>query len=369
MSNRTISILKERRSAERRVILVPNDIRTFVSNGFDVLVEQGAGENVGFEDLDYVMAGAKIASQDEAWNKAALVLKYKAPGPDEWKFFRPGLTVASFMHAEGNLKFTEAMRSSGLNSYALEFFQTPDGMFPVPITDNEISGKLAIILGAYHLQSTFGGSGVLMSRVQGASPPNVVVIGYGNAGGGAATLAAAMGANVTVFGTKRLGLHQFQARMPANVNCKINEPVTFERAILEADLVVGAILISTHDTPEMLSESLVCRMKPGSMIVDVTCGYGSGYMPTFDRFTTHDQPVFTRFGIQHCKIDAMPASVPVTAAPATSANVAPYLLAMARDVIDGIPDSTSRAGRITFKESVVHPEVQRHIELEAAYGR
>lgn len=368
MSNRTISIVKERRSAERRVILVPDDIRKFVSHGFNVLVEQGAGENVGFKDSDYISAGAQIASQADAWNKAILVLKYKAPGPDEWKFFRSGLTVASFMHAEGNLTFTETMRSSGLNSYALEFFQTPNGTFPVPITDNEISGKLAIILGAYHLQSTFGGSGILMSRVQGATPPNVVVIGYGNAGGGAATLAAAMGANVTVFGTNRLGLHQFQARMPSNVTCKINEPVAFEKAVLEADLVVGAILISTHDTPEMLSESIVRRMKPGSMIVDVTCGYGRGYMPTFDNFTTHDQPVFTRFGIQHCKIDAMPASVPLTAAPATSANVAPYLFSMALDVLEGIPDSTSRAGRVTYENKVVHPEVLRHIDMETVHG-
>lgn len=368
MSNKTISILKERRSAERRVILAPNDIRGFVENGYCVLVEQDAGQDVGFSDSDYIDAGARISTQDEAWRQASLVLKYKAPGPDEWKFFRPGLVVASFMHAEGNMQFTEAMRSSGLTSYALEFFQTPDGQFPVPITDNEISGRLAVILGAYHLQSTFGGSGVLMSRVQGANPPNVVVIGYGNAGGGAALLAAAMGANVTVFGTKRLGLHQFQAMMPPNILCKFNEPSAFEKAVLEADLVVGAILISTHDTPEMLGEALVKRMKPGSMIVDVTCGYGKGYMPTFDKLTTHNQPVYTRFGIQHCKIDAMPASVSLTAAPATSANVAPYLLAMARDVIENVPDPVSRTGRITHEHVVVHPEVLRHIAMEAALG-
>jgi alanine dehydrogenase len=186
--------------------------------------------------------------------------------------------------------------------------------------------------------------------------------------GGAALLAAAMGANVTVFGTKRLGLHQFKAMMPPNIICKFNEPSAFEKAVLEADLVVGAILISTHDTPEMLGEALVKRMKPGSMIVDVTCGYGKGYMPTFDKLTTHNQPVYTRFGIQHCKIDAMPASVPLTAAPATSANVAPYLLAMARDVIENVPDPVSRTGLITHEHAVVHPEVLRHIAMEAAHG-
>lgn len=368
MVNKTISILKERRSAERRVILVPCDIEAFVKKGYKVLVEKGAGENVGFSDTDYESFGAKICSQEECWKSASLVLKYKAPGPDEWHFFRSDLSVASFMHAEGNLDFTERMRLDGVKSYAIEFFRTEDGFFPGPITDNEISGRLAVILGAYHLQSTFGGSGVLLSRIQGAKPPNVVVIGYGNAGGGAASLAAAMGANVTVFGTKRHSLRQFQSRMPSNVNCLINTPEIFEQAILQADLVIGAILISTHDTPEMLGEALVRRMKPGSVIVDVTCGYGEGYMPTFNNFTTHDIPFFKRFGIQHCKIDAMPASVPLTAAPATSSNVSPYLLAMAEDIFDGVEDITSRSGIITFKNKVIHPEVLRHIRMGSNNG-
>jgi alanine dehydrogenase len=361
--NNSISILKERRNGERRVILTPDAIPSFINLGYKMLVEKDAGANVGFSDATYAEAGAEIVSQVEAWQNSDLIFKYKAPSPDEWTFFRPGTSVASFMHAEGNLQFTEAMRASGIRSYALEFCKTSDDEFPVPVSDNEISGKLAIILAAYHLQSTHGGSGVLLSKVPGVDAPKVVVIGYGNAGAAAAQLAASMGASVTIFGIRQHGLRRMQALMPTNVVCKINTKDALEAAVLEADLVVGAILISTYDTPAMIGEDVVKKMKKGSVIVDVTCGYGVGYLPTFDRLTFHDKPFYEKFGVLHCKIDAMPASVPLTAAPATSHNVTPYLLAIAQDVLLGIPDNTSRAAIITQDFEVVHPEVLRHIDM------
>jgi alanine dehydrogenase len=360
---KTVSILKERRNGERRVILTPQAIPQFVAHGYRVAVERDAGASVGYSDQDYADAGASIVSQNEAWAEAAVVFKYKAPGPEEWEFFRPNLAVASFMHAEGNLAFTEAMRASGITSYALEFCKTADGEFPVPVSDNEISGKLAVILAAYHLQATHGGRGVLLSKVPGVDAPKVVVIGYGNAGAAAAQLSAAMGASVTVFGTRQRGLRRIQSLMPPNVVCQINTKEALEKAVLEADVVIGAILISTYDTPPMLDALLVKKMKRGAVIVDVTCGYGSGYMPTFDKLTFHDSPFYEKYGVLHCKIDAMPASVPLTAAPATSYNVAPYLLGIAEDVVSNIPDFTSRSAIVTKAFEVIHPEVLRHIEL------
>jgi alanine dehydrogenase len=360
MTDKTISVLKERRGGERRVILLPDALRSFIDAGFRVLVEADAGASAGFDDAAYRAAGAEIVGRDEAWSRSRLVLKYKAPGQDEWRYFRRDLHLASFMHAEGNLEMTEAMRASGMCSYALEFFRTERGEFPVPVSDNEISGHLAILLAAYHLQTAQGGRGVLLSRVPGAPPAKVVVIGYGNVGAAAARLAAALGAEVTVFGTRHEGLRRIAALMPPNVRCEVNDPERFEQSVLEADLVVGAILISTYDTPPMLPESLVRRMKPGAAIVDVTCGYGAGYMPTFDRFTHHETPFFERFGVLHCKIDAMPASVPLTAAAATSANVAPYLLQLAQAVYGGKPDPVSAAGIVAKDYAFVHPEVVRH---------
>ena len=364
MPEKVVSILKERRAGERRVILLPDGAAKFTSAGYQVLVESDAGQLAGYDNSAYRATGAEIVDTETAWNKSDVVFKYKAPGPDEYRFFRPNMHLASFMHAEGNLDLVEAMRSSGMSAYALEFFRTGAGDFPVPVSDNEISGKMAIILASYHLQSHMGGSGVLMAHVPGAPRAKVVVIGYGNVGGGAARLAAAMGADVKVFGTRWDGLRQFMATVPANVECIPNSPETLEQAVLEADVVVGAILISTHDTPPMLSEDLVSRMKKGSVIVDVTCGYGVGYMPSFNRLTTYEQPFYERYGVLHCKIDAMPASVPITATEATNGNAWRYLLAMAEGIFSGAGDSMSDAGCVVSGGTVVHPEVTRHIGMQ-----
>jgi alanine dehydrogenase len=363
MPSKIVSVLKERRSGEKRVILLPDAVREFVDQGFVVLVERDAGRLAGFDNPEYAAAGAEIVDTETAWTQSPVILKYKAPGPEEYRFFRKGMHLASFMHAEGNLPFVEAMRQSGMSAYALEFFRTAAGEFPVPVSDNEISGKLAVLLAAYHLQSHMGGSGTLLADVPGAPRAKVVVIGYGNAGGAAARLAAAMGADVTVFGSRWEGLRGFMAGMPANVRCLLNEPGAFEAAVTEADLVVGAILVSTYDTPPMLDEALVARMKTGSVIVDVTCGYGRGYMPSFTHLTTYDQPFFVRHGVLHCKIDAMPASVPLTAARATSANVWRYLLGLAQAVCEGRADLTSSNGCVVADGEVKHPEVLRHIAM------
>jgi alanine dehydrogenase len=360
-----ISVLKETRSGERRVILLPAAVGEFVGRGYEVMVEAGAGALSGYGDEAYAAAGANLVDTDTAWAGSNVVFKYKAPGPSEYRYFRPDLHLASFMHAEGNLALSEAMRASGMSAYALEFFRTSAGEFPVPVSDNEISGKLAVLLAAYHLQTQTSGRGVLLAAVPGAPPCRVVVIGYGNAGGAAARLAAAMGADVTVFGTNWERLRRFQATIAGNVRCLINTRERFEAAVVEADVVIGAILISTHDTAPMLDHALVQRMRPGAVIVDVTCGYGSGYMPTFDRFTTHEAPFFERYGILHCKIDAMPASVPLTAAHATSANAWRFLLDMAAARDRGEDDPVAQQGLLVRDGRVVHPELERHIMLAA----
>jgi alanine dehydrogenase len=357
LTNRTISVLKERRSGERRVILLPDAVHQFVECGYRVLVEIDAGKLAGYNDDAYRAVGAEIVSCEAAWFESDLIFKYKAPCPEEYRYFRRGMHLASFMHAEGNLSMVEAMRASEMSAYALEFFRNDAGEFPVPVSDNEISGKMAILLAAYHLQCHMGGSGTFLAHVPGARRAKVVVVGYGNAGGGAARLAAAMGADVTVFGSRWEGLKRFTSTLPPTVQCLINEPSAsaFEKAILEADVVVGAILVSTFDTPAMLGDGLVERMKPGSVIVDVTCGYGSGYMPSFTHRTTHDEPFYVRHGVLHCKIDAMPASVPLSASEATSANVWRYLMRLAQSVSDGMPDTTSRNGCVVADGRVVHP--------------
>ncbi|MFH9426356.1 NAD(P)-dependent oxidoreductase [Streptomyces sp. NPDC017529] len=365
MAEKSVSIIKETRAGEKRVIVLPEQVAEFSGAGFEVLVETGAGVGTKAPDDDYVRAGARIVSTEEAWRGSDFVLKYKAPGPHEFTYLRPGLRLGAFFHAEGNPELTRALLNSGTQAYAYEFFKTPDGAYPLAVPDSEISGKLAVLYAAYHLQSHLNGSGVLLADVPYVTSPKVVVIGYGNAGAAAARTARALGADVTVLGTDRHRLRRFAASAPG-VSCRINTPEVLEREVQEADVVVGAILISTYDTPPMIGEDLVRRMKPGSMIVDVTVGYGSGYLPTFDRQTVHTEPVYERFGVLHCKIDAMPGSVPHTASRAVSPLITPYLIELGNSLQDGRPAPTAANGMITDGGRMAHHEIERH--MDRAFG-
>lgn len=209
---------------------------------------------------------------------------------------------------------------------------------------------------------------MLLADIVGAEPPRVLVIGYGNAGGAAARMASSLGAEVAVLGTNRERLRRFQATVPSSVECHLNSPETLAREVQKADLVIGAILISTYDTEPMITEDLLNQMKRGAVIVDVTVGYGSGYLPTFDHQTSHDEPMYERSGVLHCKIDAMPGSVPLTATQAVSPLITPYLIQLGHSIFDGVEDPTSRAGQITRGGEVIHPEVQRHMDMLSAGG-
>lgn len=363
MAKETVSVLKETRAGEKRVIILPDQVKEFSDAGFEVLVEAGAGAETAASDKAYKAAGAHIVSTEQAWWDSDFVLKYKAPGPHEYQYLREGLSLGAFFHAEGNPDLTRRLLDSGTRAYAYEFFQTSEGVFPLAVPDSEISGKLAVLFAAYHLQSHLNGSGVLLTEMPDVTRPRVLVIGYGNAGAAAARTAHALGCEVVVLGTNRERLRRFAAAAPG-VTCLLNTPEILEREAKTADLVVGAILISTYDTPPMLDEQLVRQMKQGSMIVDVTVGYGSGYLPTFPRQTTHVDPVYERFGVLHCKIDAMPGSVPYTASRAVSPLITPYLIDLGHALYGGAAAPTAEAGLITDRGQMTHHEIERHMEHE-----
>lgn len=362
---KTISIIKEKRDGELRVILTPREVKLFVDNGFRVLVESGAGDNVGISDALFEDAGAQLVDTATAWNNSKLILKYKPPTDEEIEYLDDSKVLGAVFHAEGSPSLVSKLMRSGVTAFTYEFFRTQEGVFPLSVASSEIAGKVAVIYGAYHLQRQLGGEGVLLAPVVNIRGPKVLIIGYGNAGGAAARLALAMGGEVTVLGTNREKLRAFQATMPSEVRCLLNTPEVLEKEITEADLVIGAILISTYDTPPMVTENLVKKMKKGSMIVDVTAGYGSGFLETFDRETTFKDPVYEKFGVLHCKIDVLPLAYPVTTVDAMSQHLAPYLLKFAESVYNPeIEDATSQAGKIVEHGKITHPEVLRHYEYD-----
>jgi alanine dehydrogenase len=352
---KSISVIKETRSGEMRVVMMPREVNAFVSAGYDVFVEENAGVHATASNKDYEDAGARIVDTKTAWGASRFVVKYKCPSIEETKFLTADTHIAAYFHAEGSLLLSEAVARSQATAYSYELFQLNDGHFPMPVCDNEIAGKLAVLKGAYHLLSHQGGRGTLLADIPGADRPRVVVIGYGNVGGAAARMVASLGCEVTVFGTNPYWLRRFAASMPAGVTCLLNDPDTLATHVKAADLVIGAILISTYDTPTMIAPALVQQMKPGSVIVDVTCGYGEGYLPTGSDFTSFEKPAYKVHGVQHILIDALPATVPITASQAASHNMLPYLQKMGAAIFDGQPDPVSERGMIIQGGKFVHP--------------
>jgi alanine dehydrogenase len=366
MSLRRIAVTRETRPNERRVILLPREVGDVVEAGFEVLVERGAGAGIGVGDDAYARAGATIASRERVWGGSDVVVKYKAPTEAELPLLRRGLHLGGLFHAEGDLALTQALCDSGVTAYSYEFFRSADGGFPLAHPGGEVAGKLAVLHGAYYLQTHLGGRGVLLADVADVEPPRVLVIGHGKVGGAAVRAAEALGAQVTVLGRDRAHLRRFRGTVSSRVRCRLNSAEVLREEAVRADLVIGAILISTYDTEPMLTRDIVEAMRPGTVLVDATAGYGPGYLPTFTRETTLDEPVFERCGVVHCKIDVLPSAVPITTATAMSATIAPYLLALARSVYDGEPDPPSQAGKIVEDGRITHPEVERHVLHHAA---
>lgn len=361
-AKRTISLVRERRPGEARALLLPDELEQLREASLEVLVERGFGEGAGVADEAYRAAGARLVSREQAWGAGALVAKYKAPTTGEYRFLRADMTLAAFLHVEGDAELAAVLCDAGTTAYSYELFEGASGGFPVSVVNSEISGKLAVLYGAYHLQGHLGGSGVLIADVAGVTPARVVVIGHGNAGGAAARTALALGADVVVLGTDRERLRRFQGTVPARVRCRLSSPDVVAEEVPAADVVIGAVLISTHETPPVVPEHVVAQMRRGSVIVDVTCGYGPGYLPTFDRCTTLAEPTFESHGVLHCKLDGMPAAVPRTATAAFSPHIAPFLVRLARHVYDGVPDRGLRAGLVAQHGRLVHPEVVRVLE-------
>jgi alanine dehydrogenase len=333
-----------------------------------VLVEKGAGENAGIPDDTYREAGAEIVDRETAWAQCFAV-KYKVPQPEEFGFFHKDLHLATNFHAEDDPVLTQRMCESGMTGYGFEFFENEDGSLPATTHDDEIAGKTAIFYGAYLLQQHFGGSGTLLTHVAGTTPPKALVIGHGDVGGAAARTAAALGCRVTVLGRNWSRLRKFAGTVPPNVTCRLNSPEVLSEEVKDADLVVGAILISTYDTPPMLDRGHLKTMKKGSMIIDITCGWGDGlgWMPSFHRQTSHEDPIYEVDGVLHCKIDALPAKMPATASEAASTNLTPHLIALGDAIYSGGTYPPAEKGKIVANGEVTHPVMIRTLDLRRRY--
>ena len=322
-----IGIPKEIKNNEFRVSITASGVHAYIAAGHQVLVEKNAGVGSGILDADYIQAGAKIIdSADEIWQKAELIQKVKEPIEVEYKRMRKGQILYTYLHLAANKACTQAIMESGITAIAYETVEV-DGGLPLLAPMSDVAGRMSIQVGAAALEASKGGRGVLLSGVPGVRPGKVVVIGGGVVGVAAATIAHGMRADVTVMDLDLKRLAQIDQIFAGNVKTLASSEYEIEKEVMNADLVIGAVLVHGAKAPKLVSNALVKKMKPGCVLVDVAIDQGGCFEDS--KPTTHKEPTYkVHDAIFYC-VANMPGAVPATSTYALANATIGYGLALA----------------------------------------
>jgi len=323
-----VGIPREVKNHEYRVAITPAGVHELVRHGHDVFVETGAGLGSSITDDEYTAAGAKIlASADDVWETGDLVLKVKEPIAEEYHRMREGQTLFTYLHLAASKACTDALIDRKVTGIAYETVEMPDRSLPLLAPMSEVAGRLAPQVGAYHLMRPAGGRGVLMGGVPGVRPANVVVIGGGVSGMNATTIALGMQADVTLLDKSINKLRQLDAIYQGKLTTVASNAFEIEKAVLDADLVIGAVLVPGAKAPKLVSNDLVSRMRPGSVLVDISIDQGGCFEDSHP--TTHADPVYTVHNSLFYCVANMPGSVPHTSTYALTNVTLPYAVELA----------------------------------------
>jgi alanine dehydrogenase len=322
-----IGVPKEIKDQEFRVSLTPDGAQTLGASGHRVWVESGAGTGSGFSDEDYRKAGARIASSAEVFGEAELIVKVKEPLRSEWPLFRPGQTLFAYLHLAASKELTAALLDRKVTAVAYETTELADGSTPMLTPMSEIAGRMSIQIGARYLERSAGGRGVLLGGVPGVDPARVVILGAGVVGSAATRIAVGMGARVTVFNIDLERLRHLDDLYQGRVVTLASNQPWIDRAVEDADLVIGAVLLRGAKAPRVVSHAVVARMRPGSVIVDVSVDQGGCVETT--RPTMHSDPVYVVDGVLHYCVPNMPGIVPRTATFALTNTTLPFIVRIA----------------------------------------
>ncbi|MFB3226825.1 alanine dehydrogenase [Exiguobacterium sp. PHA03] len=323
-----IGVLKEIKNNENRVALTPAGVAALHAQGHRVIIESMAGMGSGFTNEEYVKAGAEIiATAAEVWATAELALKVKEPIASEYQYFRPDLTLFTYLHLAAEPELTRALVDSNITAIAYETVEK-NRTLPLLTPMSEIAGRMASQIGAQFLEKPHGGMGILLAGVPGVRRGKVTVIGGGVVGTNAAKLAVGLGADVTIIDVSPERLRQLDDIFGNSINTLISNPYTIAEAVAESDLVIGAVLIPGAKAPKLVTADMVKRMKPGAVIVDVAIDQG-GIFETVDHISTHDDPTYEKFGVVHYAVANMPGAVPRTSTLALTNATLPYVLELA----------------------------------------
>jgi alanine dehydrogenase len=328
-----IGVPKEIKDHEYRVSVTPEGVRALVHSGHQVIVEPSAGVGSGYADDDYRQAGATIASsKEELFRAAALIVKVKEPQLPECPLFRPGQVLFTYLHLASSSELTKALLEAKITAIAYETIEAKDGTLPMLKPMSEIAGRMSVQIGARYLEKTQGGCGLLLAGVPGVEPAKVVVLGAGTVGSSATRIAVGMGAQVTVINLDIERLRYLDDLYKGRILTRAATQSAIDESVVAADLVIGAVLVPGARAPKLVSRSLVTKMKPGSVIVDVAVDQGGCIETT--KPTTHSDPVYTLDGVLHYCVANMPGIVPRTSTQALTNATLPYLLKLASSGID-----------------------------------
>jgi alanine dehydrogenase len=360
-----VGVPAEVKTGENRVAMTPDGVRELVAHGHRVLVERGAGENSSIHDADFAAAGGALVPAEEAWG-ADLVVKVKEPQPDELGRLRPETLLFTYLHLAAYPDVARSLLAAGVTGVAYETVQLPTGALPLLAPMSEVAGRMATQVGAHYLERENGGRGVLLGGAPGVRPARVVVLGAGNVGWNAAWIAQGMEAEVLLLDKSLDRLRWVDQIHRGRIMTLASNRGAVERAVAEADLVIGAVLVPGGRAPMVVTEEMVEGMRPGAVIVDVAVDQGGCIETT--RETTHDDPVYEAHGVLHYAVGNIPGAVPHTSTYALTNATLPYVLEIAEHGLRAAAerDPALRLGVTTVGGRVTNPAVAEALGLEAA---
>jgi alanine dehydrogenase len=324
-----IGIPKEIKNHEYRVAITPAGVHELVRSGHQVFVEQDAGSGSAIPNADFVSAGASLLrTADDIWQAGDLILKVKEPVAEEYHRLRHDQVLFTYLHLAASKACTDALVAAGITAIAYETVQLPDGSLPLLAPMSEVAGRMAPQVGAHHLQRDGGGRGVLMGGVSGVYAAKVVVLGAGVSGMNAAAMSVGMQAEVLLLDKNIARLRSADAIYQGHLQTVASNTYEIERAVIDADLVIGAVLVPGAKAPTLITNELVSRMKPGSVLVDISIDQGGCFEDSHP--TTHAQPTYlVHDSVFYC-VANMPGAVPHTSTYALTNVTLPFVMEIAK---------------------------------------
>ena len=328
-----VGIPKEVKDSEYRVAATPEGVRELTKAGHRVMVESSAGRGSAITDEEFLAAGAQVLPDaDAVFDQAEMIVKVKEPQPEEYERFRSGHVLFTYLHLAADERLTRFLVERGVTSVAYETVQTPDGRLPLLAPMSEIAGRMAPQEGAAALKRPVGGRGVLMGGASGVAPARVVVLGAGMAGANAAQIAAGMEAEVTVVDRNVDRLREIDRIWHGRIQTVMSSALAIERSVLDADMVVGAVLVPGAKAPHLVSAETVAAMQPGAVLVDISIDQGGCFETS--HVTTHSDPTYVVDGVVHYCVGNMPGAVPRTSTYALTNVTIPFVVAIADQGLD-----------------------------------